>query len=190
MASNAPSPLPDGFTLHEGVVPDADAALAALIAELPWENHVFRIFGRTVPMPRRIAWFGDVAYAYSGVTHAAAPMPPAVDSIRVCVEALTGCSFNTVLINLYRDGADSMGWHADDDYAPRTTSSIASVSLGAARRFDLRDRVTRARVATTLPHGSVLVMGEGTQARWMHQLPKVRGAVGPRVNLTFRDMAG
>lgn len=187
------SALPPGFTLLPDAIPDADARLAALIATVPWEAHVFRIFGRTVPMPRRIAWFGEVPYAYSGVVHPPAPMPEVVADIREVVRRLTGHSFNTVLLNLYRDGADGMGWHADDDYRPRLTTAIASVSLGAARRFDLRGRSARperARASLVLPHGSVLVMGEGTQTVWQHAVPKARGVVGARVNLTFRDMAG
>jgi len=86
-----------------------------------------------------------------------------------------------------------MGWHSDDDYRPRVTTAIASVSLGAPRRFDLRARTrdgaaTPPRVAVVLPHASLLVMDEGTQRAWQHAIPKTRGPVGPRVNLTFRDM--
>ncbi len=184
-----PETLPPGFQLLPDAIPDADAQLAALIAEVPWEDHVFRIFGRVVPMPRRIAWFGTVPYSYSGLTHPPAPMPPRVEVIRERVRELTGYSFNTVLINLYRSGTDAMGWHADDDYTPRSTTTIASVSLGAPRRFDLRAREGDARVSIVLPHASLLVMGEGTQRAWRHRLPKVSAPVGPRVNLTFRDMA-
>lgn len=182
--------LPPGFTLLPDAIPDADAHLAALVAELPWEDHVFRIFGPAVPMPRRIAWFGHVPYAYSGVVHPAAPFPPRVAAIRDRVALLTGVHFDTVLANLYRDRGDSMGWHADDDYAPGVTSAIASVSLGAPRRFDLRARDGSARVSVVLPHGSLLIMGEGTQGAWQHRVPKQTRPVGVRVNLTFRSMAG
>ncbi len=202
--TRSPVWLPPGFTYVPDALADADAHLAGLVAEVPWEDHVFRIFGRTMPMPRRIAWYGEVAYGYSGVRHPARPFSPRIADIAAMVERRTGHRFNTVLVNLYRDGADSMGWHADDDYAPGVTAAIASVSLGAARRFDLRARAPVGiaggpaagpdRASIVLEHGSLLVMGEGTQGAWRHQLPKVqpkdRGAVGVRVNLTFRSLVG
>ncbi len=181
--------LPPGFAYVADAVADADAHLAGLVAEVPWEDHVFRIFGRTTPMPRRIAWYGDVPYGYSGVKHPARPFSARIAAIAATVEARTGVAFNTVLVNLYRGGADSMGWHADDDYPPGATAAIASVSLGAARRFDLRERGGAGRASVILGHGSMLWMGEGTQPAWQHQLPKVRGDVGVRVNLTFRSLA-
>ncbi|MDP2317453.1 MAG: alpha-ketoglutarate-dependent dioxygenase AlkB [Pseudomonadota bacterium] len=184
-----PAALPEGFVYLPDAIPDADAHLAGLVDEVPWEDHVFRIFGRTMPMPRRIAWYGEVDYGYSGVIHPARPFSPRIATIAAEVERLTTFRFNTVLVNLYRGGADSMGWHADDDYPPAETAAIASVSFGAARRFDLRAREGDRRASLVLGHGSVLVMGEGTQPAWRHQLPKTRADVGARVNLTFRSIA-
>lgn len=185
-----PTPtLPPGFVYLPDALPDADAHLAGLLQEVPWEDHVFRIFGRTMPMPRRIAWYGAVAYGYSGLTHPARPFSPRITTIASAVEQATGHRFNTVLVNLYQAGADSMSWHSDDDYPPGETATIVSVSLGAERRFDLRSRTDAARVSLVLGHGSVLVMGEGTQPLWRHALPKTRADVGPRVNLTFRSLA-
>lgn len=186
---SSPPRLPEGFTLVEGLLTpeEGQALLARLVAELPWEDHVFRIFGRVVPMPRRIAWFGPRAYAYSGVEHPARPLPPLLAGLRARVEAAVGLPFDAVLANLYRDGRDSMGWHADDDYAgPHPV--IASLSLGAPRRFCVRARTPpRAPQSFVLPHGSLLVMGEGTQARTQHALPRAPGA-GVRVNLTWRAL--
>jgi alkylated DNA repair dioxygenase AlkB len=182
-------PLPPGFVYLPDALPDADAHLAGLVEEVPWEDHVFRIFGRTMPMPRRIAWYGAVGYSYSGLTHPARAFSPRITTIADAVRQATGHRFNTVLVNLYRTGTDSMSWHSDDDYPPGETAAIVSVSLGAERRFDLRSRGDSERVSLVLGHGSLLVMGEGTQPAWQHALPKTRAEVGTRVNLTFRSLA-
>ncbi len=183
--------LPDGATLDPAFLAPAEAAalFAALVADTPWEGHVFRIYGRTVPMPRRIAWFGDHPYRYSGVTHPAAPMPPAVARLRDRAAAALDHPFNVVLLNLYRDGADSMGWHADDDYEAGDWTGVASVSLGGSRRFRLRRRSSPpASCGVDLPSGSLLFMPPGFQARWQHAVPKTARKVPPRLNLTFRWM--
>jgi alkylated DNA repair dioxygenase AlkB len=153
---------------------------------LPWEDHVFTLFGRTVPMPRRIAMFGPFPYAYSGLVHPVRPLPAALASLGETLGEQLGQPFNSVLANLYRDGRDSMGWHADADY--EGLPLIASVSLGASRRLLVRARRGEGRWSIELPHGSVFVMEEGFQQQYLHSVPKV-GAVGLRVNLTFRHMA-
>ena len=164
--------------------------LQALLAETPWASHPFRAFGRTVPMPRRIAFYGAHAYAYSGVVHPACPLTPRLEALRGTVQEATGVSFNVVLLNLYRDGADSMGWHSDDDYDPGRHPEVASVSFGAVRRFRLRRKDGGGTHAADLTPGGVLLMEGGSQVTWAHAVPKTRRAVGPRVNLTFRHMAG
>ncbi len=165
------------------------SALDALIAETPWTDHVFRIFGRELPMPRRIAFYGPHDYGYSGLVHQARPLTPCLGRILERVEALSGARFNTVLVNLYRDGADGMGWHADDDYPHGGHPAIASVSYGATRRFKLRGRGHGGACTLELPDRSLLLMAQGTQSRWQHCVPKTKRAVGPRVNLTFRFQA-
>lgn len=180
--------LPDGFAWFDAAF-DADACeahFAALHAGTPWEDHVFRIFGREVRMPRRIAFYGPHDYAYSGVHHPARPLTSRLEAIRARVEHLSGARFNTVLVNLYRDGSDGMGWHSDDDYPHGGRPEIASISFGAVRRFRLRERVGGASLGVDLQPGAVLLMRAGTQARWAHGVPKTRRAVGPRINLTFR----
>lgn len=184
--------LPAGFTLLPGCFDPAASArhLDALVAELDWEVQHFTIYGRTVPMPRLIAMYGPVGYRYSGVVHPPRPLPERLDAIRRHVEAATGREFNSVLANLYRSGADAVGWHRDSDYAHGGRPDIASVSFGATRRFELRDggpRV-RARVAIDLEAGSVLLMRGDAVARWWHRIAKTARPVGPRVNLTFRHM--
>jgi alkylated DNA repair dioxygenase AlkB len=190
LASPTASSLPDGFRYEDGVFDQAsaDAHLAGLIAEIEWERHDFRIYGRTVPMPRLIAMYAPVAYRYSGVEHPPRPMPSRVARIRDHVEAVTGQRFNAVLLNLYRDGRDSVSWHRDDDYAAGTHADIASVSFGAVRCLQMRDRAGgSARI--DLEPGSLLLMRAAALARWWHCVPKTARPVGPRINLTFRDLA-
>jgi alkylated DNA repair dioxygenase AlkB len=182
--------LPDGFTLVAEVFDPAwsEAHLEGLLADLEWEEQRFTIYGRTMPMPRLVAMYGPVGYRYSGVVHPPRRLSPRLDLIRRRVEEVTGRAFNSVLANLYRDGRDSVGWHRDSDYAHGDQPDIASVSFGATRRFELRDRTGGVRAAVELEAGSVLVISGDAVARWWHRVPKTSRAVGPRVNLTFRHM--
>lgn len=168
---------------------DADALFAELVDAIAWERHRIRIFGREVASPRLSCWIGDpgAAYTYSSVRFEPRPWPPALAALRARVEAACGAVFNGVLANLYRDGADSMGWHSDDEPELGPAPVIASLSLGAARRFRLRHKRDAAIMRVLeLPHGSLLRMAGATQRLYRHDLPKTRGAVGPRLNLTFR----
>jgi alkylated DNA repair dioxygenase AlkB len=191
-----PLPLPDGELRYDERFLDgleADRLFARLRAELAWEVHAVRIFGRVIPAPRLSAWHGNpgARYTYSGLTLAPRPWTPALAEVRAAVEQAVGLRFDAALANLYRDGADGMGWHSDDEPELGPAPVIASVSLGAVRRFVLRHR-RRAHPALALPlaHGSLLVMQGETQRNWRHALPKVTAkggaAVGPRINLTFR----
>lgn len=183
-------PLPPDFAYRPGVFAATASAdhLAGLVAELAWEEQRFRIFGRSLPMPRLIAMYGPVGYRYSGVVHPPRPLTPRLEAIRDAVEATTGLVFNSVLANLYRDGRDSVGWHRDSDYAHGGQAAIASLSFGAVRRFEVRERAGSATAAIDLEPGSLLVMDADAVARWAHRVPKTTRPVGPRVNLTFRQM--
>lgn len=170
----------------------ADLLLAVLLDEVAWTRPRVRLFGRTVDSPRLSAWYGDAGavYTYSGLRNEPLPWTDALLGIRARLEDALGLTFNSVLANLYRDGADSMGWHADDEPELGPAPVIASVSLGASRRFVMRHR-RKGRHPTfeiVLAHGSLLVMRGDTQRHWRHALPKTRAAVGPRVNLTFRPI--
>ena len=182
--------LPDGFVLLPGVFDAVSSAahLDGLLAEVAWEEQHFTIYGRTMPMPRLIAMYGPVGYRYSGVVHPPQPLLPRLDAIRRRVEAITGRAYNSVLANLYRDGSDSVGWHRDSDYAHGGQPDIASVSFGATRRFDLRDRARGPVTSVDLEAGSVLAMRGDAIAHWSHRVPKTTACVQPRVNLTFRHM--
>lgn len=172
---------------------DADAAFASLHAELPWSVHRIRLFGREVDSPRLSAWIGDpdAVYVYSRTRFVPHPWTPVLLDLRARIEAATSARYNSVLANLYRDGRDGMGWHSDDEPELGTQPVIASVSLGATRRFALKHRRDPQRkLEVALPHGSLLVMRGDTQRHYRHALPKTARPVGPRINLTFRCVAG
>jgi alkylated DNA repair dioxygenase AlkB len=169
---------------------EADTFASDLIASADWEQQTLKLFGRRVAAPRLSAWYGDpgARYAYSGLTLEPKPWLPALREIRSRIRAATRVPFNSVLLNLYRDGCDSMGWHSDDERELGPAPTIASVSFGGVRRFLLRHR-TRRDLATVelLPeHGSLLVMAGTTQRHWKHAVPKTARPAEPRLNLTFR----
>jgi alkylated DNA repair dioxygenase AlkB len=169
---------------------EAHALLGDLLSGTPWGDHSMRILGREVPMPRRIAWYGEHAIGYSGLVHPARPLPRALRALAESLEDATGQPYNGVLLNLYRDGDDAMGWHSDDDFDAGPHRGIASVSLGATRRFRVRARRGGGpSVGVDLDHGSLLWMPPGFQELHQHAVPRTRRAVGPRVNLTYRWMA-
>ena len=192
--SRAGSLLPcDGdLGYRPGFLPaaEADRLLQLLLDGLEWQRWQVRIAGRQVDSPRLSAWYGDAdaAYGYSGIRLAPRQMPAPLVALRARLRAALGADFNGVLANLYRDGADSMGWHSDDERELGAEPLIASLSFGAPRRFLLRHRRRRelATLRLELEHGSLLVMGGATQRCWRHSLPKTRRLVGARVNLTFR----
>ena len=189
---DAPILLPDA---ELRLIPDwcpperAERWLQQLVAETPWEQTVVHLHGRDYPVPRLVNWYGDPAvfYTYSGQTHAPLPWTPLLAEIRSAVEQAAGQRFNGVLLNFYRDGQDSMGWHSDDEPELRRDPLVASLSLGGSRRFDLRRKgQTRIAHSLELTHGSLLVMRGATQHHWQHQVAKTRRSCMPRLNLTFR----
>lgn len=173
----------------QAFVAEAPAWFAALMAEVRWEQHWLTLFGRRIAAPRLSAWYAEpgCGYRYSGLSLAAQPFTPVLEQIRARTEALSGHGFNSVLLNLYRDGADGMSWHSDDEPELGPAPLIASVSLGATRRLLLRRRDARdARFGLDLGDGSLLLMEPPLQRYWQHSVPKTRRAVGPRINLTWR----
>lgn len=174
--------------LHAGGLPGRYELLDELIAGVPWEQETINLFGRKVQQPRLTAWFGiglDSATRYR-TSRTALPWPASLEPTLEALREHTGIEFNSALANLYRDGADSVAWHADDEPALGRDPVIASVSLGTARRFVLRRRDGSRKFETLLEDGDVLVMGGAMQRMWLHAIPKMRPASGPRINLTFR----
>ena len=188
----APVPLPDAqlhFDPHWLGPLEADALLDGLRRDVRWETHRIRIFGREVDSPRLSCWIGDpdARYRYSGTLFEPHPWPDALAPVRERLERTLGVAFNSVLANLYRDGSDAMGWHSDAEPELGPAPVIASISLGATRRFALkhRDDPTR-KLAIDLPHGSLLVMSGATQRHYRHALTRTTRPTDARINLTFR----
>lgn len=168
---------------------EADVLLRDLLATVPWETHRIRLFGREVDSPRLSCWIGDpdATYTYSGTRFEPHPWPAALRPIRERVAATCGADFNSALANLYRDGRDAMGWHRDNERELGDRPVIASLSLGATRRFVLRHVIDPSRrCAIELASGSLLLMRGETQRHYRHALPRTAKVVGPRANLTFR----
>ena len=154
----------------------------------PWEQPEIVMFGKKYPQAGFSTWHTDtgVSYVYSGIERVAHPMTEILHEFRRRCEAVTEAKFNSVLVNLYRDGRDSVSWHSDNEAINGREPTIASVSLGATRRFDLRHRETKETVKVDLEDGSLLVMSGLSQQFWVHQIAKTAKPVGPRINLTFR----
>ncbi len=162
---------------------------AQLRQSVPWQRSELRIAGRSIPIPRLNAWYGDAGadYSYSGVRLPITPWSPHLLAVKEQVEAATGLAFNSALLNLYRDGADSVDWHSDDEPELGDRPQVASLSLGAVRRFELKHRTIPAtRHGLDLPDGSLLLMAGDLQRHWRHRVPKQRGLNGERINITFR----
>lgn len=165
---------------------------ARLDAEIPWERHRLRLFGREIDAPRLSCWIGDTdaIYRYSGRTFTPHPWTPALTELREYLLAQCGESYNSVLCNLYRDGHDAMGWHSDNEPELGAEPVIASFSFGGVRKFRLRQRSDPAlRLELDLPSGSLLRMGGATQRHYRHDLPRTARSVAPRINLTYRAIA-
>lgn len=167
---------------------DATLLFDALKQGIDWEQREIQVYGKRYLQPRLLAWYGDdgICYRYSGDTLIAKPWTQALKQLKARCEKLTQRRFNSVLLNLYRDGQDAMGWHADNEPELGPEPVIASVSLGCARRFDLKHRVHGHRHNVVLPHGSLLVMAGPTQQYWVHQIARSAKIRSPRINLTFR----
>ncbi len=169
-----------------GAIPDADATFASLLSAVPWRQDTATIMGRRIALPRMTAWYGTGSYVYSGIANAPTPWLPELLLLKRLAEHFAGIGFNSCLVNLYRDGRDSVAWHSDDK--GNTHPTIASMSLGAVRRCRFRYKADHKRtVSLDLPHGSCLIMAGDTQRCWQHAIPRTARQIGPRINLTFRQ---
>ena len=200
--STSQRPLPPSVPSRRVDLPDADVRywpqaleparaadlFAVLRADIDWQQEHIVIFGQQRLVPRLVAWHGETQarYTYSGTAHEPRPWSAELLELRDLAETLTGHRYNRVLLNLYRDGRDGMGWHADDEPELGPEPVIASFSLGAIRRLKLRHRRSRTVVELELGHGSLLSMAGQTQHHYVHAVPKTARPVGARINLTFR----
>ncbi|WP_062267165.1 alpha-ketoglutarate-dependent dioxygenase AlkB family protein [Endozoicomonas arenosclerae] len=175
---------------------DSEHYFHQLLSETQWRQDTITLFGKTFDLPRLQSWHGDpgMSYSYSGIELDPSPWSPLLLALKDKVESVSNAQFNTVLINLYRDGSDSNGWHSDDEPELGHQPVIASLSLGQKRRFRLKHKESKPRnikpLSLDLPSGSLLVMSGSTQSCWQHSIPKTSKTVSPRINLTFRRVHG
>ena len=185
-------PLPDAELTHWPrflSVPAAGELFQELERSAPWEQTQIRVAGRHLPIPRLNVWYGDPGanYSYSGAPLTSHPWTPALAALRSRVETITGHRFNSALLNCYRSGQDSVDWHSDDEAVLGPEPAIATLSLGAARRFELGHRTQRGlRRRLLLENGSLLLMAGAMQRHWRHRIPKQPAVADMRVSITFR----
>lgn len=189
----------DGVVTYYGPIFEANEAqdyFERLMAEVEWRPDEVVLYGKHIVTARKVAWYGDAdfSYAYSGTVKAALAWTPALLALKAEVEKVSGATYNSCLLNLYHNGGEGMGWHSDDEKTLAQEASIASVSLGAERKFCFKHRQEVEHVlepvTIMLEHGSLLVMEGATQKYWLHSLPKSAKIKEPRINLTFRTFVG
>lgn len=169
----------------------ADHFFRCLLAEIAWAHDELLMYGRPVVTRRKVAWYGDrpFSYTYSRATKQALPWTPVLQELKELVERQSGENYNSCLLNLYHKGEETMGWHSDAESQLKKHGAIASLSLGAPRRFAFRHKQSKEQVKVMLEHGSLLVMKGVTQAFWQHSLPAMKKVHSPRINLTFRTIS-
>ena len=185
--------LPDGnLIIYKNLFDRAqsDGFFEQLLDDISWRQDQIKMFGKKVNLPRLTAWYGDKgkSYKYSGIKMNPDTWTPTLLVIKEKVETVAELNFNSVLVNLYRNGQDYVSWHSDDEPELGNNPTIASVSFGATRRFILRHKSNRDldKVEVALTHGSLILMQGTIQHFWQHQVPKTAKKISPRVNLTFR----
>lgn len=183
----------EGEVYDYGPIMDAQTAqlyFNALLHQIAWQADQALIFGRQITTKRKVAWYGDQAfsYTYSNSSKTALPWTPELLQLKAWVQCVCGEQFNSCLLNLYHSGEEGMAWHSDAERELRQHAAIASLSLGAARRFAFKHKQTQEKVELTLTTGSLLIMTGTTQSHWLHRLPPTKKVQTPRINLTFRMM--
>ena len=194
MINNRPNILPqDGIALYyEKIVNDEEikGLFDALLNNIHWENERVIMFGKEIVTKRKVAFFSDpsISYRYASKTKIGLPWTSSLLIIKNIVESITKESYNACLLNLYHNGEESMGWHSDNEKEIIANSSIASLSLGANRKFSFKHKVSKETVSIELEDGSLLEMKGSVQAHWWHALLKSKKVTAARINLTFRQM--
>ncbi|MFM2047257.1 MAG: hypothetical protein RL383_1334 [Actinomycetota bacterium] len=185
-------PYDGSALLYDWVLGDTkwEDVMKELTDQVPWEAHTIKMFGKEYPQPRLVAWFGDPGseYSYSGLKMNVRPWIEPVQALRHIAEQHAQVVFNSVLVNLYRDGDDKVSWHRDNEPELGNTPTIGSISLGAPRRFKFRHLETKEQVEATLEPGSLVVMSGLSQSCWEHEVPRQKSIREPRINLTFRQV--
>jgi alkylated DNA repair dioxygenase AlkB len=184
----------DGETLYYGHILDSEKAhyyFDALLHTVAWKHDEAIIYGKHYITKRKVAWYGNQSYnyTYSNTTKQALPWTPELITLKQLVEGITGTEFNSCLLNLYHTGEEGMAWHSDDEKALGHNTVIASVSLGAARKFSFKHKLTAQKCDIILEPGSLLVMKGCTQTHWLHRLAPSKKVKAARINLTFRTIS-
>ena len=183
----------DGVTNYHGVVINNtrhDFYYKKLLETIDWKNDEAIIFGKRIITKRKVAWYGteDFSYTYSKITKTAQLFTKELLELKAIVEKESGETYNSCLLNLYHSGEEGMAYHSDGEKMLKKNGAIASISLGAARKFSFKHKDTKQRVDVILEKGSLLVMKDKTQINWLHRLPPTKKVKTPRINLTFRTV--
>jgi alkylated DNA repair dioxygenase AlkB len=185
--------MPDSDVIHWPCLftpSEADSLFEQLKQKITWHQEKIKLYGQVHDVPRLTSWYGDPdkTYIYSGITVRSLKWVDPLLEIKCRIEGVSVYSFNSVLLNLYRNGSDSVSWHADDEPALGQNPVIGSVSFGEARSFQMKHKSLDEKRKIILEHGSYLLMKGSTQNYWLHQIPKSKRALGERINLTFREI--
>ncbi len=183
----------DGAAFYHGqIMTEAEALFyfQSLLAQIAWQSEEAIIYGRHITTKRKVAWYGNASYTYkySGVSKQAIMWTKELYQLKQLTESISGETFNSCLLNLYHSGDEGMGWHSDNEASIQENSTIASISLGAERKFSFRHKKSKEVISLTLQNGSFLIMKKDTQTHWHHSLPKSKKVSELRINLTFRKM--
>lgn len=183
----------DGPTYYYGPIFDTASAQVYyrhLLQNIPWKADEVMMFGKRIITKRKMAWYADdgISYTYSSSKKDALPWDPVLLELKDVISRKSGFAYNSCLLNLYHNGEEAMGWHADDEKELLENGAIASVSFGAVRKFAFKHKSDGSRVDVVLENGSLLVMQGDTQKKWVHRLPPTKKVLEPRINLTFRTV--
>lgn len=183
----------DGTVLYVGKIMsevEADHYFKCLFNRIEWKHDEAVIYGKRLITKRKVAWYGDhtFEYTYSGVNRYALAWTAELQALKQRIEAITGETFNSCLLNLYHTGEEGMAWHSDGETDLKKNGAIASLTLGAERKFCFKHKTTKEKVELLLAHGSLLIMKDSTQSHWLHRLPPTMKVQDARINLTFRTI--
>lgn len=183
----------DGITNYHGIIlskAHCDSYYQALLEKINWKNDEAIIFGKKIITKRKVAWYGnsEYSYTYSKVTKTANLWINELLELKEIVEKESGETYNSCLLNLYHSGEEGMAYHSDGEKMLKKNGAIASLSLGAERKFSFKHKENKQRIDVILERGSLLVMKKGTQTHWLHRLPPTKKIKSPRINLTFRTI--
>ena len=183
----------DGITNYHGKILNSQQCAffyEAFMRTIHWKNDEAFIFGKHIITNRKVAWYGEseFSYTYSKVTKRAMLFTEELLNLKKIIEKESNATYNSCLLNLYHTGEEGMAWHSDDEKMLKKNGEIASVTLGAARKFSFKHKETKQKVDVLLESGSLLVMKDTTQTHWLHRLPPTKKVNSPRINLTFRTI--